>query len=365
MVPILGRLAPRLKWSCFLLHHASLRVNCHIMIIQNAKWVLEHIGDLKNKKVLVVGDIGIDMYLMGDVKRLSPEAPVPVLDVLNETQRLGLAANVAQNIQSLGGKCHLVSVVGADAAADDMRKLLKEHFIASHDLIVDESRPTTRKMRLLSGQHHIARVDFEKALAVKEKVKTELIYKAIQAVGDHDIVILQDYSKGVVDWEVGQQLIQKCRTAGKKVLVDPYKTAPLTHYKGAFLMTPNRDEAFNLARQMEVTLTDGNENINKVGSLLKQAIGSDNMIVTLGSQGMKLFEGNTTRELPTFAQHVFDVTGAGDTVISAMALALAAGWSLEHACYLANFAAGVVVGKIGCVPCDLKELQDFISKHIQ
>ncbi len=335
------------------------------MIIQNAKWVLEHIPDLENKRVLVVGDIGIDMYLMGDVKRLSPEAPVPVLDVVTESQRLGLAANVAQNIQSLGGKCHLVSVVGADNAADDMKKLLKDYWIESYDLIVDESRPTTRKMRLLSGQHHIARVDFEKSIPVKEKVKTELIYKAIQAVGDHDIVILQDYSKGVVDWEVAQQLIQKCRTVGKKVLVDPYKTAPLTHYKGAYLMTPNRDEAFNLARQVEVTLKDGNENVNKVGEILKSAIDSENMVVTLGSQGMKLFEGKSTRELPTFAQNVFDVTGAGDTVIAAMALALAAGWSLERACYLANFAAGVVVGKIGCVPCDLKELEEFISKHIQ
>lgn len=335
------------------------------MIIQNAKWVLEHINDFANKKVLVVGDIGIDMYLMGDVKRLSPEAPVPVLDVITETQRLGLAANVAQNIQSLGGKCHLVSVVGADAAADDMKKLLGDHWIQSHDLIVDESRPTTRKMRLLSGQHHIARVDFEKATNIKEKVKTELIYKAVQAVGDHDIVILQDYSKGVVDWEVAQQIIQKCRTSGKKVLVDPYKTAPMTHYKGAYLMTPNRDEAFTLARQQEVTLTDGNENIDKVGKILMESIGSEQMVVTLGSNGMRLFENGATRALPTFAQNVFDVTGAGDTVIAAMGLALAAGWPLEKACYFANFAAGVVVGKIGCVPCDLNELKEFISKHIQ
>lgn len=335
------------------------------MIIENARWVLEHIQDLTGKKVLVVGDIGIDMYLMGDVKRLSPEAPVPVLDVFNESQRLGLAANVAQNIHSLGGQCHLVSVVGADAAAEDMKSLLKAHWIQSHDLIVDEERPTTRKMRLLSGQHHIARVDFEKSIPVREKIKTELIYKAIQAVNDHDIVILQDYSKGVVDWELAQQLIQKCNSAGKKVLVDPYKTTPLTSYKGAYLMTPNRDEAYSLAKQMDITLKDGLENVDKVGDLLKKAIGSEQMVVTLGSQGMKLFEGQTTRQLPTFAQNVFDVTGAGDTVIAAMAMALAAGWPLEKACYLANFAAGVVVGKVGCVPCELPELQEFISKHIQ
>jgi D-glycero-beta-D-manno-heptose-7-phosphate kinase len=334
------------------------------MIIENAKWVLDNIDGLANKKVLVVGDIGIDTYLMGDVKRLSPEAPVPVLDVYNESQRLGLAANVAQNIHSMGGECHLVSVVGADATAEDMKLLLKNHSVGSYDLVVDEDRPTTRKMRLLSGQHHIARVDFEKSQPVKEKVKTELIYKAVQAIPNYDIMILQDYSKGVVDWELAQQLIQKCRTSGKKVLVDPYKTTSLSYYKGAYLMTPNRDEAFTLARQYEVTLADANENVDKAGDILRKAIDSENMVVTLGAQGMKLFEGNTIRQLPTFAQNVFDVTGAGDTVISSMALALAAGWPLEKACYLANFAAGVVVAKIGCVPCDLVELKEFISKHL-
>ncbi|MCC6137636.1 MAG: D-glycero-beta-D-manno-heptose-7-phosphate kinase [Bdellovibrionaceae bacterium] len=335
------------------------------MIIQNANWVLEHINDLAGKRVLVVGDIGIDIYLMGDVKRLSPEAPVPILDVLSESQRLGLAANVAQNIHSLGGKCHLISVVGADAAAEELKHLLKTHWIESYDLVVDADRPTTRKMRLLSGQHHIARVDFEKSIPVREKVKTELIYKAVQAIDSHDIVILQDYAKGAIDWEVAQKIIQTCKAAGKKVLVDPYKTASIANYKGAYLMTPNRDEAFSLARQLEVTIADSIENVDRVGTLLRQAIASEQMIVTLGSQGMKLFEANTTRHLPTFAQSVFDVTGAGDTVIAAISLALSAGWPLEKACYLANFAAGVVVGKIGCVPCDLIELKEFISKHIQ
>lgn len=335
------------------------------MIIQNANWVLEHISDFASKKVLVVGDIGIDMYLMGEVKRLSPEAPVPVLDVSSETQRLGLAANVAQNIQSLGGQCHLLSVVGDDPAAAEMRELLNSNGVHSYDLVVDSERPTTRKMRLLSGQHHIARVDFEKSVPLKEKIKAQLISKAVQSVENQDIVILQDYAKGVVDKELAQQLIEKCRTLGKKVLVDPYKTTALDHYKGAYLMTPNRDEALSLARQVDVTLLDTIESTDRVGQILKKAISSEQMIVTLGAHGMKLFEGNTTRQLPTFAQSVFDVTGAGDTVIAAISLALAAGWPLEKACYLANFAAGVVVGKIGCVPCQLVDLKEFISKHIQ
>ncbi len=333
------------------------------MIKQMGEWVLSHLSDLNGKKVLVVGDVGLDIYIMGDVKRLSPEAPVPVLDVSQEDVRLGLAANVAHNIQTLGGQSHLVSVVGDDIGAQDLQKLLKEHNITSYDLVADKDRPTTRKMRLLTGQHHIARVDFEKQHLLSEKIKTIVIERIVKAIAQSDIVILQDYSKGMIDWELSQQLIQKSHQMGKKVLVDPYRTTSLTHYKGAYLMTPNRDESIALARQMDYNIADKLESTDRVGQLLMEGIQSEQMVVTLGSAGMKLFEKGQVHHMPTFAQNVFDVTGAGDTVIAAMALALAAGWSLEKACYLANFAAGVVVGKVGCVPCEIKDLQAFIQKH--
>jgi D-glycero-beta-D-manno-heptose-7-phosphate kinase len=333
------------------------------MIKKMGAWVREHLTDLKNKKVLVIGDVGLDVYILGEVKRLSPEAPVPILDVQEEDVRLGLAANVAHNIQSLGGECHLISVVGNDLAATDLQNLLVKNNVRSYDLICDPDRPTTRKMRLLAGQHHLARVDFEKQHALSERIKTETIYKITQAVPQADIVILQDYSKGMIDWELAQQLMQKCRTHGKKVLVDPYKSTSLTNYKGAYLMTPNKDESLALARQMNFSIADSPDSVDLIGQTLMDAIGSQQMVVTLGSQGMKLFEEGRVQKLPTFAQNVFDVTGAGDTVIAAMALALAAGWSLEKACYLANFAAGVVVGKVGCVPCEIKDLVDFIERH--
>jgi D-glycero-beta-D-manno-heptose-7-phosphate kinase len=328
-----------------------------------AAWVIDHLPDLKNKKVLVVGDVGLDVYLMGEVKRLSPEAPVPILDVQKEDTRLGLAANVAQNIQTLGGQCHLISVVGKDQAADDLKALLKKQGVVSADLIADSERPTTRKMRLLTGQHHLARVDFEKQHLLSEKIKAETIQKISQAILNVDIVILQDYSKGMIDAELAQQLIQKCNALGKKVLVDPYRSTLLSTYKGAYLMTPNKDESLALARQIQINITDSPEAVDVIGKTLMNAIGSQQMVVTLGAQGMKLFEKGQTQQLPTFAQNVFDVTGAGDTVIAAMALALAAGWDLEKAGYLANFAAGVVVGKVGCVPCEIKELVEFIQRH--
>lgn len=333
------------------------------MIKNIGAWVCDHLEDLKNKKVLVVGDVGLDVYLLGDVKRISPEAPVPVLDVQKEDMRLGLAANVAQNIQSLGGSCHLISVVGQDLAAEDLQRLLTEKGIRSFELVSDKDRPTTKKMRLIAGQHHLARVDFEKQHLLSEKIKTETISKITQAIPKADIVILQDYSKGMIDWELAQQLIQKCQSLGKKVLVDPYKSTSLSHYKGAYLMTPNKDESLALARQMNIQIADDLNSVDQIGRTLMDAIGSEQMVVTLGAQGMKLFEKGKSQHLPTFAQNVFDVTGAGDTVISAMALALAAGWDLEKAGYLANFAAGVVVGKVGCVPCEIKDLVEFIQKH--
>jgi rfaE bifunctional protein kinase chain/domain len=333
------------------------------MIKQMGEWVLAHLGDLKGKRVLVVGDVGLDIYILGEVKRLSPEAPVPVLDVSKEDVRLGLAANVAHNIQTLGGQCHLISVVGDDVGATDLQGLLKEHNIRSFDLIVDKDRPTTRKMRLLTGQHHIARVDFEKQHLLSEKIKTQTIEKIAQALPQADIVILQDYSKGMIDWELAQQLIQKAQHLGKKVLVDPYRTTSLSHYKGAYLMTPNKDESVALARQQDYNLPDDLESIDRVGQILMKTIDSKQMVVTLGSAGMKLFENGQIHQMPTFAQNVFDVTGAGDTVIASIALALAAGWPLDKACYLANFAAGVVVGKVGCVPCEIKDLRAFIDRH--
>lgn len=333
------------------------------MIKQMGEWVLSHLGDLKGKKVLVVGDVGLDIYIMGEVKRLSPEAPVPVLDVSKEDVRLGLAANVAHNIQTLGGQCHLISVVGDDVGATDLQALLKKHSITSFDMVVDKDRPTTRKMRLLTGQHHIARVDFEKQHLLSEKVKTVVIEKIVKAIAQADIVILQDYSKGMIDWELAQQLIQKCNHSGKKVLVDPYRTTSLSHYKGAYLMTPNKDESVALARQVDYNLEDNLDSIDRVGELLMKTIDSKQMVVTLGSAGMKMFENGQINQMPTFAQNVFDVTGAGDTVIASIALALAAGWPLEKACYLANFAAGVVVGKVGCVPCEISDLRGFIQKH--
>lgn len=326
-------------------------------------WVLNHISDLSGKNVLVVGDVGLDVYILGDVRRLSPEAPVPILDVATEDQRLGLSANVALNINALGGSAHLISVVGKDQSAEDLKHLFKNGGVSSLDLIVDEQRPTTRKMRLLAGQHHIARVDFEKQNFLSDEVRDLVLKKVAASIETADIIILQDYAKGMIDQKLAQDVIQLAQKLNKKVLVDPYKTTSLSHYKGAYLMTPNQGESVSLAKQLNYNLSEDSSQVDEVGQTLMKGIQSEQMVVTLGPAGMKLFEKGQIEQLPTFAQDVFDVTGAGDTVISAIALGLAAGWSLTQACYLANFAAGVVVGQIGCVPCHIEDLRAFIEKH--
>lgn len=336
------------------------------MMTTQTQWILEHLSQLVDQKILVIGDVGLDVYLMGEVKRISPEAPVPVLDVRSEDARLGLSANVANNVQTLGGRATLISVVGEDQGAHDLKQLLLDNHIETNGLITDSQRPTTRKMRLLAGQHHLARVDFEKQTPLSPKVKEQVLQRVSQAISNVSCVILQDYAKGMLDRELCQSVIQLANQHGKKVLVDPYRSSPLENYKGAYLMTPNRDESLALAQQKLITLTDkSSEEIDQIGKTLMAAISSEQMVVTLGSAGMRLFSQGKVQNLPTFAQNVFDVTGAGDTVISAISLALSAGWTLEQAGYLANYAAGVVVGKVGCVPCTIPDLKHFIQSFIK
>ncbi len=326
------------------------------------------IEQMNSTKVLIIGDVGLDEYLLGRVRRISPEAPVPVLEVDKQETRLGLSGNVAQNISSLGGKPILLAVVGADAAADKLRGLLKENAVDVDQLVVDESRPTTLKTRVMAGHNHIVRVDHERRQFIDAKVEEELLKNFRKVLTSVDVVILQDYAKGVVTESLSQKVISEAHAQGKKVLVDPHRSSPLTMYKGADLMTPNHDESLSLAGYQLDDLRSDPDYIDRVGKKLLEEINGEQMIITLGSDGMQLFENQKAFNLPTFARQVFDVTGAGDTVIASLALAWAAGLSLREACVLANLAAGVVVGKVGCVPCyaaDLPEYLDGINEGLK
>lgn len=328
---------------------------------QEKNLLINQIPFLKGKKILIIGDVGLDEYVMGQVRRISPEAPVPVLEVEEEDMRLGLAANVAQNVTSLGGDAILVSVVGDDTGAALLRDLFVKSGVSWDYMIVDKARPTTRKTRMMAKHHHLVRVDYELRKYLSPDAEARLIETVEKNVAQADCVIIEDYAKGVISRSVVEKVAAICKKHGKKLMVDPHRNNQGSFYQGVDLIKPNYDEAVVLTG-MDFDDLRGNPNkVVEVGRALQKITGAKEVVLTRGKDGMTIFSGDEITEVPTYARKVFDVTGAGDTVIAALALGLVSGLSLVNSCMLANFAAGVVVGKVGCVPCEIPELKEYIQ----
>lgn len=325
--------------------------------------LLEKISRLEGKKVLIVGDVGVDEYVLGQVRRISPEAPVPVLDVEEESSRLGLSANVAQNVVGLGGVPYLVSVIGQDLGANTLKGILRESGVATDHLIVDETRPTTRKTRIMAKHHHLVRVDYEIRQLIDDKIKSEILAEVGKLMSQMDIVIIQDYAKGVVEATIVAEIVEIAHRNNKLVLLDPHRDQPLSCYKGVDVFKPNFEEALALAGTTYEDFRLHRRSLADIGESLRKSLSAHWVILTQGKDGMTIFDGKEIHQVPTYARQVFDVTGAGDTVIATLGIALAAGFTMDEACVLANFAAGVVVGKVGCVPCPRPELIEYIKNH--
>ncbi|MCC6276403.1 MAG: D-glycero-beta-D-manno-heptose-7-phosphate kinase [Oligoflexia bacterium] len=322
--------------------------------------------NLNGKRLLVVGDVGLDEYFIGPVRRISPEAPVPVVEVETQDKRLGLAGNVAANISSLGGVPYLLGVVGDDSTAEVLKAELRTHGCSPEYLVTDSSRPTTRKLRILAGQHHVVRADFERKKFLGSPIEDRILERARELISNCDGVVLQDYAKGVLSERLIEEVIRIAHSKGKFVNLDPNRSTPATSYKGVDYLTPNIEEAQALSGIHLDDLRATQDSIEKMAGRILLATDAQAVVITRGRDGMSLFrKGNVQAgaHIPTFARTVFDVTGAGDTVIAAMSLALAAGVTLEEACVLANFAAGVVVGKVGCVSASPEELKQYILSH--
>ncbi|PJO77054.1 D-glycero-beta-D-manno-heptose-7-phosphate kinase [Neisseria brasiliensis] len=301
-------------------------------------------------RVLVVGDVMLDRYWFGDVSRISPEAPVPVAKINQIDQRAGGAANVARNIASLGGKAGLLSVTGHDEAADSLDKLMQQDGVESY-LMRDEQIATTVKLRVVARNQQLIRLDFEELPhhEVLEQVKTR--YQEV--LPDYDAVIFSDYGKGglthiadMIDW---------AKQAGKIVLIDP-KGDDYEKYAGATLITPNRSELKEVVGSWrnEDELTDKAQHLRRHLDLTA-------ILLTRSEEGMTLFNDGEAVYQPTRAQEVYDVSGAGDTVIAGMGLAMAAGFTMPESMHLANTAAGVVVAKLGTAVCSFDELQAALA----
>lgn len=312
------------------------------------------------KKILILGDIGIDRYTEGDVERISPEAPVPILAVKEERLKLGLAANVADNVRELGGEALLCGVLGKDRAASDFRALLKGAKIATRCLVTDSQRRTSLKERVVTEQQQLLRVDYETLAPISAAMEKTVLAQLKRAIRQADVLIIEDYAKGLLSKRLLQQTVALARAAEVPAFVDPNLKTPVECYSGATVLTPNRKEAEFLAQRAIRRPKD----LEGVAAAIFEKTGCKSLFITLGKDGMAVFESGRAKGfmIPTYAREVYDVSGAGDTVIAALALATAAGASLKDAAIVANLAAGVEVGKRGTAVVSRKEIVAFARR---
>lgn len=317
------------------------------------------IDSYRGRKIAVVGDLILDEYVWGKVSRISPEAPVPVVEVQRESLCLGGAANVASNLVSLGAEPLISGVVGGDSSGEKVLTLLKEAGIRDSGVIVDPTRKTTVKTRVIAHHQQVCRTDREYRVPLGMEVRKGLLDIARERIDLSDAVILSDYGKGVLDAGVAQDLLGYTKERGRFTAIDP-KVNDLARYRGASLITPNKNEA---ERVSGIEIVDAGT-LKEAGCRIVDATSVESLLITQGEEGMTLFEGHDTRHIPTAAKEVFDVTGAGDTVIAVLTLSVAAGGSVYEAAVLANQAAGLVVGKLGTASVDTDELRGAIRSAL-
>ena len=302
--------------------------------------------------VLVVGDVMLDHFVVGRVSRISPEAPVPVVEHDHDEYRVGGAGNVATNVRALGGDVRLVGLVGRDGSADRLRAELAARGLGGEGLVVDPSRPTTTKQRIVTTRNQqVARVDFEDDTEAGGDVERELIAQAVRALEQAEVVVFSDYLKGAVTRALVAAVTARASARAVPVLVDP-KIPHIDFYAGTTLVKPNNHEA-ETATHMRIR-TD--EDAIRAGRRFLELARCRGVLITRGEHGMSMLDDSGEVHCPAVAREVADVTGAGDTVIATLALGLAAGATLAEAAMLANHAAGIVVGKFGAATVSPAEL---------
>lgn len=303
-------------------------------------------------KVLVIGDVMLDRYWWGSMTRISPEAPVPIVNLERETFVVGGAANVAANIKGLGAIPYLVGIIGEDQNGDVLKETLESVNIKANSLVNIPKRPTTVKTRIIAHQQQIGRIDQESTQTLLPDEEEIVWQKCLDLINEVDIVVVSDYLKGLLSETFLVRLIRTSNLSGKKILIDP-KGKDYQKYKNATLLTPNRKEAFKASKKSDV---------KAAGEILISDLALEFLLITEGEEGMTIFEKNIQPyKLNAMARHVYDVTGAGDTVIASLAVALAAGCDLRKAAEIANIAAGCVVEEVGTTSINFERLsREFI-----
>jgi D-glycero-beta-D-manno-heptose-7-phosphate kinase len=324
----------------------------------------ERLRELKNKfkdlRIAVIGDMMLDCYYWGDVKRVSPEAPVPIIEVDEEFYRFGGAANVAYNIQTLGGKPIPVGVIGYDNHGSIFNSLIEEALIPANGIFIDDQRPTTAKTRVIASKQHLVRIDQEKKDYIKDDLEKKILNFISSNIFNLDGIILEDYNKGVLTPKIIEEVIKISKDRNLIIAVDP-KFNNFFNFKDVTVFKPNRKEtedAFGIRINSE-------ESLVKAGNALLEKLNAKYVLLTLGEKGMAVFEKNKdVIKIATKAQKVADVSGAGDTVITTLTMALAAGANIFEAAYLANFAGGLVCEEVGIVPVRSERLFEEVENDL-
>lgn len=323
----------------------------------------EILKDFSNKKIAVIGDMMLDEYIIGKVDRISPEAPVPVVNVTTESYVLGGAANVINNLHSLNAMVYAFGVIGEDDNGKKLEKEFLKKSINVEGIIEDKERPTTVKKRIIAHNQQLLRLDWENKKNIDICMESRILEIFRQKIQNIDAVILSDYNKGFLTENLVKELIKISNENNKIIIIDP-KPENVDNYKNATSMTPNTKEALQCIKAKEPdTETEFKEN----GKKLLKKLNLKNLLITRSEKGMSIFENESTEngdinDIPTFAKEVYDVTGAGDTVIAVYTLAASTGASFYEAAKIANAAAGIVVGRIGTSTVTVSELKEFYLK---
>jgi len=316
-----------------------------------------HIARFPKASVLVIGDLILDHYIWGNVSRISPEAPVPIVHVGSESLKLGGAANVYNNIVSLGGRADLCGIIGSDEGGRQLLKELGTHRQGRGGVVIDPDRPTTRKTRVIAHNQQIVRYDVEGRTDINAQHQRRIIRYVESRLRDISCLVVSDYAKGVVTATLMAELTRLAALRRVPVIVDP-KVEHFSYYKDVTVVTPNHLEATQAAG----VHGENDQAINQAGDILRQRLGCDCVLITRGEKGMSLFESNGSHwHIPTVARQVYDVTGAGDTAIGTLALAMAAGASIRDGAVLANHTAGIVVGMVGTATVTAQQLTEALT----
>ncbi|MBU1298535.1 MAG: D-glycero-beta-D-manno-heptose-7-phosphate kinase [Bacteroidota bacterium] len=315
---------------------------------------------LNGKTVAIIGDLMLDRYVWGNVMRISPEAPVPIVEVEDESVRLGGAANVSNNINSLGGIPFLLGVVGDDLNGNILKEISTKQGFDTSGIIVDDERPTTVKTRVIAHNQHVVRIDNESRKEISKSTQSKILGILNSNISRIDAIIFQDYNKGVIVKDLIYNVISLAKSCNKIITVDP-KYNNFFEYKNVFVFKPNRKET---EEALGIKLDD-EQTLEYAGKKLLEMLHPDNVLITRGEYGMSIFsKSNDVRHIPTTARKVADVSGAGDTVISTLTMAITAGADIYEAAVLANTAGGIVCGEVGIVPIDREELYQTLLEDM-